>query len=1198
MTGLIPASFLFMGGKAVLSIAKHSDPGILGKLCGIFEHLSEDILLDDFRSIQRERSIKLNGHLHLAFVKSVEDSVKQIKNEFKHKEGIRKSIMDRLSVEATQSKMLLTALDDTCEKVLDVFKQPTNIDAVFDNQVQISEGDQFFSNLIDLLIENGQKTPPIKPNLVFSKQNQAVLTSFIDFLSTEFFNLFTENFKKELKRNETAHKAYMIDMQHLLFKKQSQNTAEILSAIQDLSKPPLTAPLDDEASSEMDFFSYRASHTKFVGREDTRIFLNDFLNDDRKFRWMILTGKGGTGKSRLAYEVCKTAESAGWHVGFFRYNNDENYSFNTFSSNKNTLIVFDYAGAGKNFDDAQNAIDNLNEISRKDPFPKVRFLLLERTFQDYQLADLNDELTRRNFFGVEGEKTPKPYNLEMLSDEENWEIIQQIGGEKANEKEDLLAQISKIDDLKRPLFIFMGAQAFKESEDIKAWDKKDALAWYIRRLKDKYWRTHEWNEDNRDIDVEILNIIWLASIANYFTLTEIQDVFAADDGRYFEDCFSEIPKKGFRRKLASLFYGVEDQTESKKYHGLQPDLIAEYFILDHLRSRNGADYFDELLEIAWRFFPERAWTMLAKAAEDFPNDDITLQVIDWLITKKFDHLDKFFFDLGYQLADKGNLEKSSFYYSKAIELNPDFSSAYNNRGVNYYNEKKYDLAIVEYTIAFEKDPKNVLAISNRGKAYLNTNKPAKAVSDLTKALDLDPKDLFVLRSRVTAYQKLKAYTKALDDINRAIELDPKYAYSYNIRGNIFYKTRKFKEAYSDYSKAIELDPETPSFFFNRSKVHFVLNESEKALVDLDKTIELDPGFKSAYHLTGHFLIHSGEFKAGIRQLNEYWLKTDKKSVSGAKFILSSVDDNLDHKYITEAVGKIANSDTKDLNLTELPFYQGLSYAEFSPPSLIDKGYFFRLIVDSSKTVKLILNSTTNPIHLLNERYPLNLNADTVEDYLLFFTKNTFSENGNYQIIEKSTKLLWQKQNSEKAKYQELIEGLEIGDVQNLKMINNQWLLYKIFLHCGDLYVGSFKVFKDGNVEMVQDQLVVRSLPIQYLNAFGTYTEKKDPDESKTFKLRSYNDLVVFGALETMQWRYKYLDQSINKNEVTSEKFTRKANALIIACHRGHKAIVEWLLSLPNIDISLEDSEGKTALERAEEQGHQEIVDLLNKFSNT
>ena len=44
-------------------------------------------------------------------------------------------------------------------------------------------------------------------------------------------------------------------------------------------------------------------------------------------------------------------------------------------------------------------------------------------------------------------------------------------------------------------------------------------------------------------------------------------------------------------------------------------------------------------------------------------------------------------------------------YTKAIELDPKFVDAYNNRGLSYDNKKEYDSAIRDYTKAIELDPK-------------------------------------------------------------------------------------------------------------------------------------------------------------------------------------------------------------------------------------------------------------------------------------------------------------------------------------------------------------------------------------------------------------------------------------------------------------------------------------------------------------
>ncbi len=52
-------------------------------------------------------------------------------------------------------------------------------------------------------------------------------------------------------------------------------------------------------------------------------------------------------------------------------------------------------------------------------------------------------------------------------------------------------------------------------------------------------------------------------------------------------------------------------------------------------------------------------------------------------------------------------------YNKAIEINPQYAYAYNNRGWVYYNLKEYDKAIKDYNKALEIDPKVPSASNNK-----------------------------------------------------------------------------------------------------------------------------------------------------------------------------------------------------------------------------------------------------------------------------------------------------------------------------------------------------------------------------------------------------------------------------------------------------------------------------------------------------
>ena len=55
-------------------------------------------------------------------------------------------------------------------------------------------------------------------------------------------------------------------------------------------------------------------------------------------------------------------------------------------------------------------------------------------------------------------------------------------------------------------------------------------------------------------------------------------------------------------------------------------------------------------------------------------------------------------------------------YSKAIELNPGYVSAYVNRGNAYFSKKQFDAALNDYTQAIALAPSSPIIYYNRGTA--------------------------------------------------------------------------------------------------------------------------------------------------------------------------------------------------------------------------------------------------------------------------------------------------------------------------------------------------------------------------------------------------------------------------------------------------------------------------------------------------
>ena len=69
-------------------------------------------------------------------------------------------------------------------------------------------------------------------------------------------------------------------------------------------------------------------------------------------------------------------------------------------------------------------------------------------------------------------------------------------------------------------------------------------------------------------------------------------------------------------------------------------------------------------------------------------------------------------------------------FSKAIELNPEYATAYNNRGFAYMKLSKYNEAIIDFDKAIELNSKYATAYSNREIAYNSLNDKESIIDNI------------------------------------------------------------------------------------------------------------------------------------------------------------------------------------------------------------------------------------------------------------------------------------------------------------------------------------------------------------------------------------------------------------------------------------------------------------------------------------
>ncbi len=205
---------------------------------------------------------------------------------------------------------------------------------------------------------------------------------------------------------------------------------------------------------------------------------------------------------------------------------------------------------------------------------------------------------------------------------------------------------------------------------------------------------------------------------------------------------------------------------------------------------------------------------------------------------------------GLTCQEKGNHDKATHHYTKAIELNPNLAAAYNNRGIAYGKRGELDRAIEDCTKAIQLNPNLAEAYSNRGTAYQNKGELGRAIEDYTKATELNPNLAEAYNSRGAAYQNKGDLGQAIEDYTKAIELNPNHAEAYNNRGVAYGNRGEFGPAIEDYNRAIELNPNYAEAYYNSGITLLSREEWDRAKSKLctaeNEGIDIIAAFQSEY----------------------------------------------------------------------------------------------------------------------------------------------------------------------------------------------------------------------------------------------------------------------------------------------------------------------------------------------------------------
>jgi tetratricopeptide (TPR) repeat protein len=190
------------------------------------------------------------------------------------------------------------------------------------------------------------------------------------------------------------------------------------------------------------------------------------------------------------------------------------------------------------------------------------------------------------------------------------------------------------------------------------------------------------------------------------------------------------------------------------------------------------------------------------------------------------------------------------WLTRMIAADPNYTDAYNSRGLAYLKTSQLALAEPDLRKVLELNPNHKFAHNNLGDLYYERKDYAGALGAYQKALELDPAYELAFSNKGWTLYQLKRYPEAIAAFDRALVLDPKYASAYAGRGLCAYQRKQYPAAEADFKQAIQYSPQYLQAHYNLGLVYHDTERYPEALAQYQKALEIQPSYSVAHNNQG------------------------------------------------------------------------------------------------------------------------------------------------------------------------------------------------------------------------------------------------------------------------------------------------------------------------------------------------------------
>lgn len=227
-----------------------------------------------------------------------------------------------------------------------------------------------------------------------------------------------------------------------------------------------------------------------------------------------------------------------------------------------------------------------------------------------------------------------------------------------------------------------------------------------------------------------------------------------------------------------------------------------------------------------------------------------------------------FFLRGLSYAEMGRMEEAEADLLESLKLYSDHMDAANRLGFLYQEQERYEEAILLFKQSISVYPSNHVIYGATAYSFEKLEQPDSAIYYYDMTIQVQPDDPHPYVSMGKIYHKRGEYSVAVYVFSKALELDPDYLPALTSRGNSYLLQKNYGQAIRDFERALNVNSSDQYAALRLADCYYFDNRLLEAVPYYEKVLEMDPENYDSNHMLGQVYLQLGDNNRAIVSLEK------------------------------------------------------------------------------------------------------------------------------------------------------------------------------------------------------------------------------------------------------------------------------------------------------------------------------------------